>query len=407
MEYLFNLPFFFSVFCGLIFATLYVFKAKEYTRLSKNEAELMAKLLHAQDQLTIEKTRLQERSDFFQRSIDEMTHHFKNIAHEVLEEKLQKSTQTHQEQLGHVLNPLKDRLDEFQKRINHIYAEEGKDRSALGEQVRQLMLLNQSIGQEAKNLTQALKGSNKIQGNWGELILEKILETTGLRKGIEFDTQVSHTKSDGSRAQPDVVIHLPQNRHLIVDAKVSLLAYEKAFHAEKEDERQLALRDHLSSIKKHIKELSERHYQQLYQDNHIDFVILFVPIEAAFLCAIQKDAEVLTEAWHKNILLVSPSTLFFVVRYVSHLWRQEQQQRHAIDIAHRGAELYDKLVGFVKEMESLGSRLHQAQEAYEESMKKLTHGRGNVIRQAEMLKEWGVKPSKDMPQKTLDQSEEI
>jgi DNA recombination protein RmuC len=282
--------------------------------------------------------------------------------------------------------------------------QEGKDRSALAEHVKQLMSLNNQLSKDAHNLTSALKGQAKAQGNWGELILERVLEASGLRKGHEYDVQESHTRADGTRAQPDVVVHLPEERHLIVDAKVSLTAYEEHANAESESQREAALKRHLESVRAHIKELSEKNYQQLYGLKSLDFVLMFIPVEPAFMLAISHDSELWQDAWKKNVLLVSPSTLLFVVRTVAHLWRQEQQNRNAQDIASRGAELYDKLVGFVGDLENLGDKLDQAKRSYDGALNKFAKGRGNVIRQAEMLKELGVKPAKQLPQKLVELS---
>ena len=227
--------------------------------------------------------------------------------------------------------------------------------------------------------------------------MDGAVEASGLRKGEEYDVQESHTRDDGSRAQPDVVIHLPEDRHLVVDAKVSLTAYEDYVTAEDEGERNAAAKRHLDSVRAHIKGLSERNYQDLYGLKSLDFVLMFVPVEPAFMLAVTHDRELFMDAWQKNVLLVSPSTLLFVVRTVAHLWRQEAQNRNAQDIARRGAELYDKLVGFVEDLESVGNRLEQAQKAYHTAHNKLASGRGNVIRQAEMLKQLGVKPGKALP----------
>ena len=301
-----------------------------------------------------------------------------------------------------MLEPLKVKITEFQGKVQEVYVQEGKDRSALAEQVKQLMALNNQLSKDAHNLTSALKGQTKTQGNWGELILERVLEASGLRKGHEYDVQESHTREDGSRAQPDVVVHLPEDRHLIVDAKVSLKAYEEYANAETDHQRDAAMKRHLDSVRGHIKELSEKNYQQLYGLKSLDFVLMFIPVEPAFMLAIAHDSDLWQDAWKKNVLLVSPSTLLFVLRTVAHLWRQEQQNRNAQEIASRGAELYDKLVGFVEDLENLGTKLQQAQKAYDGAYNKFTGGRGNVIRQAEMLKELGVKPTKHLPKKLMD-----
>jgi len=264
------------------------------------------------------------------------------------------------------------------------------------------MGLNQVLSEDAKNLTQALKGSTKAQGNWGELILERVLELAGLRRGIEYDVQENHLRDDGTRAQPDVVIHLPENRHLVVDAKVSLLAYEEYAAAEDDLLRTAAQRRHLESVRQHIKGLAERNYQQLHGLQSLDFVLMFVPIEPAFMLAVTSDSQLYTDAWNKNVLLVSPSTLLFVVRTVAHLWRQEAQSRNAQEIAKRGAELYDRLAGFVEDLERVGKNLAQAQDAYGKAFNKLSQNRGNVIRQAEMLKELGIQPTRSLPAALVD-----
>ncbi|WP_341678710.1 DNA recombination protein RmuC [Niveibacterium sp. SC-1] len=357
------------------------------TRLAELEAELNAERQQSAEKLAL-----------MQEAREALSNQFKALASEILEEKAKRFAEQNQTNLGQLLEPLKRRLQEFQGKVEEVYVNEGKDRSALGEQVKQLMALNQVMSDEARNLTRALKGSGKTQGSWGELVLERVLEASGLRKGEEYETQVSHPREDGGRSQPDVVIRLPESRSLVVDAKVSLLAYERFASAEDDVARAAALRQHLDSVRTHIKGLSEKRYQDLYGLRSLDFVLMFVPVEPAFMLAVTEDSDLFMDAWQKNVLLVSPSTLLFVVRTVAHLWRQEAQNRNAQEIAKRGAELYDKLVGFVTDMESLGARLQQAQDAYGAARSKLTTGRGNVIRQAEMLKGLGIKPVKAMPE---------
>lgn len=325
-----------------------------------------------------------------------LSNQFKALANDILDEKGKRFAEQSQDDLGRLLEPLKSRLQEFQGKVEEVYFQDGKDRAALAEQVRQLMELNHALSLDAKNLTSALKGSSKTQGNWGELVLERVLESSGLRNGEEYVVQSSHAREDGSRAQPDVVIRLPEDRNLVVDAKVSLNAYEDFAISEDEAGRQAALKRHLDSVRSHIKGLSEKNYQTLYGLRSLDFVLLFVPVEPAFMLAVTGDRDLFMDAWKKNVLLVSPSTLLFVVRTVAHLWRQEAQSRNALEIARRGAELYDKFVGFVDDLEALGGRLKQAQKEYDTAHGKLTGGRGNLIRQAEMLKELGVKPSKTL-----------
>lgn len=358
------------------------------------------------ERLNAERRQAQDKIDLLQQAREALSDQFKALAAEILEEKSRRFTEQNQANLGALLDPLRTRLQEFQGKVEEVYVQEGKDRSALAEQVRQLMELNRALGQDAKNLTRALKGSVKAQGNWGELVLERVLEASGLRKGAEYHTQESHTRDDGSRAQPDVVIHLPEDRHLVVDAKVSLTAYEGYVVAEDDAERQLAIRRHLDSVRAHIKGLAERNYQALYGLGSLDFVLMFVPIEPAFMLAVTHDDALFMDAWQKNVLLVSPSTLLFVVRTVAHLWRQEAQNRNAQDIARRGAELYDKLAGFVDDLDTVGNRLAQAQKSFDAAYGKFTRGRGNLIRQAEMLRELGVKPTKTLAAGLVEQAAE-
>ncbi len=373
------------------------------------ESEQQVTALNAQvaalsTQLTQERNQSTEKLALLQSARDELTLQFKTLANDILEEKSKRFSEQNQQSLGQLLDPLKTKLQEFQGKVEQVYVQEGKDRTALAEQVRQLMELNRTVSQEANNLTKALKGSNKAQGNWGELVLERVLESSGLRKGEEYDVQESHTLADGRRLQPDVVVHLPEDRHLVIDAKATLIAYEDYANAEDEKHRDAALKRHLDAVRTHIKGLSDKNYQDLYGLKSLDFVLMFIPIEPAFMLAVTHDRELFMDAWNKNVLLVSPSTLLFVVRTVANLWRQEAQNRNAQDIAKRGAELYDKLAGFVEDMESLGNRLSQAQKDYDGAINKLSTGRGNLIRQAEMLKKLGVKPSKSLPTPMVEQA---
>lgn len=371
-----------------------------------SEKEYLAAL---RDQLTAEQQRLSSKVAELattletERSMDEqLTNRFKSLASDILEDKSKRFTELNQTNLNELLKPLQLKITEFQGKVQEVYVQEGKDRSALAEQVKQLKDLNIQLSKDAHNLTSALKGQAKVQGNWGELILERVLEASGLRKGHEYDVQESHTREDGSRAQPDVVVHMPEDRHLIVDAKVSLKAYEEYANAETDHQREAAMNRHLDSVRGHIKDLSIKNYQQLYGLKSLDFVLMFIPVEPAFMLAIAHDSDLWQDAWKKNVLLVSPSTLLFVLRTVAHLWRQEQQNRNAQEIAKRGAELYDKLAGFVEDLDSLGVKLQQAQKAYDGAYGKFSSGRGNVIRQAEMLKELGVKPTKYLSQDLID-----
>ena len=363
-----------------------------------NIAELNTRL-DLQERQSIDKLELLGRAEA------ELSARFKNLANEILEEKSKRFVEQNQSNLSQLLGPLGIKISEFQAKVEDVYVKESKDRTALGEQVRQLLNLNQALSQDAKNLTLALKGSNKAQGNWGELVLERILEGAGLRKGFEYDAQQSHVGDDGERSLPDVVIHLPEGRHLVIDSKVSLIAYEQYVSLEDEEQKRNALKRHVESVRTHIKGLSEKNYQRLHGLDSLDFVLMFLPIESAYVAAASNDAEMLMDAFKRNVLLVSPFTLLFVVRIVAQLWRQEAQSRNAQQIASRGAELYDRLVAFVTDLEKVGDRLRLAQESFTTARDKLSRNKGNVIRQAEMLRELGVKPTKGLPPSLLGDAE--
>lgn len=369
--------------------------AVEQQRLTAHIAELTTTL-------ESERTQNQEKLVLLSEAKEQLSNQFKLLASEIMEDKAKRFTEQNQANLDQILLPLKAKLQEFQGKVEEVYIQEGKDRTALAEQVRQLMSLNQQLSQDAHNLTRALKGQAKAQGNWGELILERVLETSGLTKGIHYEAQESHSREDGTRVQPDVVIRLPESKHIVVDSKVSLVAYDEYANAESDIARDIALKRHIDSVRTHIKGLSGKNYQELYQLKSLDFVIMFVPVEPAFMLAIAQDSEIWQEAWTKNVLLVSPSTFLFVVRTVAHIWRQDQQNRNAQDIAKRGSELYDKLVGFVDDFKNVGDRLNQAKDSYDKAYNKFTSGRGNVIKQAEKLKELGVKPTKSLPQPLIE-----
>lgn len=383
--------------------------ADESKQLAVRRDQLIIELQSLNNQFTEISTNLDaerrqndEKLTLLNNAREQLSNQFKALANEILEEKSKRFTEQNQTNIGQLLEPLKVKLTEFQGKVEEVYIQEGKERSALASQVKHLMDLNRQLSDDAHNLTRALKGSSKTQGNWGEMILEKILESSGLRKGHEYDVQESHTRDDGSRAQPDVIIHLPEERHIIVDAKVSLNAYEEYVNADDDAGRDAACKRHLASTRGHIKELSEKNYHDIHGVKSLDFVMMFIPVEPAFMLAISQDNDIWQEAWKRNVLLVSPSTLLFVVRTVAHLWRQEQQNRNAQEIAKRGAELYDKLVGFVDDLKGVGNRLNQAQNDYDKAYAKFTGGKGNVIRQAEMLKDLGIKPSKSLPVELIE-----
>ena len=333
-----------------------------------------------------------------------LTNQFKNLANEILEDKSKRFTEQNAASLDALLKPLQTKLTEFKEQVNTSYGNEARERFALKSEIERLASLNLRMSDETRSLTQALKGDSKVQGNWGELVLESILESSGLRKGEEYLVQDSHTQTDGSRLQPDVVIKLPEGKSLIVDSKVSITAYAR--HAETTDpivaEQELAA--HIQSLRQHIQGLSGKNYSSLYGVGSVDFVLMFVPIEPAFLLALKTAPNLYQDALAKNIVLVCPSTLMATLRTVAHLWRQDHQNRNALEIAKQCGSLYDKFVGFVDDLEKLGQRLDQAQTSYHDAFNKLKTGKGNLIRSAEKVRELGVKPSKNLPTPLIESS---
>jgi DNA recombination protein RmuC len=371
-------------------------------QLLSDQEQLKTSLAESAITLDSERNQTAEKLALINDAKEQLTDRFKTLANEILDEKAMRFTEQNQKNIGQILEPLKEKIHEFQEKVDQVYVQEGKDRSALSEQVRQLFDLNQQLSQDANNLADALKGSSKTQGNWGELVLEHILEASGLREGHEYDVRQNYTRADNTRAQPDIVLHLPQEKELVLDSKVSLTAYEEYWATDDEFVRGEAIERHVDSVREHIRELAQQDYQALHGVRSIDFVVMFVPIEPAFALALAHDSKLCEEAWKKNILIVSPTTLLFVLRTVAHLWRQESQNRNVQEIATRGAELYDKLCGFVTDLQEVGKRLDQARTSYDSAYAKFSTGRGNVIRQAETLKKLGVKPSKMLPRDILE-----
>jgi DNA recombination protein RmuC len=327
---------------------------------------------------------------------------FKNLANDILEEKSKRFAEQNQQNLDTLLKPLQEKLTDFRKQVDDTYQSEARERFALKQEVEKLAGLNVKMTDETRALTNALKGESKTQGDWGELVLETILENSGLRKGEEYLVQDSHTIDDGSRLQPDVVIRLPESKHLVIDSKVSITAYTRYMQADDDATKTAELNSHVLSIKQHIQGLSAKNYQDLYGVGSIDFVLMFIPIEPAFLAAMRHAPDIYQEALKKNIVMVCPSTLLATVRTVAHLWRQEHQNRNAQEIARQCAMLYDKFVGFVEDLDKVGQRLEQAQSSYSDAVGKLKTGRGNLIRTAENVKKLGVKPNKSLPTKLTD-----
>ena len=327
---------------------------------------------------------------------------FQNIATKILNDSSQLIQQQHKEKLEGVLNPLKERIQEFEKKVDFTHRENIRDSQSLKEQILNLQKLNQTIGEEAKNLTTALKGQAKTQGNWGELILENLLDKSGLTRGREYTVQEIVTDEQGKRYYPDVIIHLPENKKIIIDSKVSLVAYERYCNTTDEREKEGLLKEHIGSLRKHIRELSAKNYQNVEELLSLDFVLMFIPVEPAFSLAVGADMGLFNEALERNIVLVTPSTLLATLKTIANMWKQEKQNRNALEIARESGALYDKLVGLMNDLIDVGNRIKQTQASYEEAMKKLYSGSGNLLARVENIKRMGAKTTKTMPQPLLD-----
>ena len=329
---------------------------------------------------------------------------FKNLANEILEDKSKKFTEQNKTNIDEILKPLNEKIKDFEKRVVDTYDKESKERFSLQNEIKNLVVLNQTISREANNLTNALKGQAKTQGNWGEMILENILEKSGLVKDREYFVQKSFTDEEGKRLQPDIVVNYPGNKSIVIDSKVSLNAYERFSSEDDKTKQEGELKLHIDAIKMHINTLSAKNYQDLYQLISLDFVLMFIPIEPAFLLAIQADPDLWSYAYERRILLISPTNLISTLKIVSSLWRQEYQNRNAMEIAKQSGDLYDKFVGFVEDLVSIGKKLDSTQDTYKESMKKLYSGSGNLVKRTENIKALGAKASKSLPQNLIDRS---
>ena len=345
----------------------------------------------------------QQRLQDLQGARDELRAQFAELAGRIFDEREQRFAETSNERLGQLLDPLKERIQSFEKRVEESYQSEARERFSLAKELERLQQLNQRLGDEATNLTRALQGQ-KTQGNWGELVLERVLEHAGLEKGREYHTQVSLKSADGERFQPDVLIQLPGDKQVVVDAKVSLTAYQMLTCAEDESTRALALKQHVQSLRSHLRGLSLKDYQRLEGLQSLDFVLLFVPIEAAFAAALQADPELFQEAYGRHIVIVSPTTLLATLRVIDSLWRQERQSQNAREIAERAGALYDKFAAFIQDLDEIGSRLQQLDKAYLGARNKLTDGRGNLVGRAEQLKLLGARASKRLPVDWLERA---
>ncbi|MCH9030235.1 MAG: DNA recombination protein RmuC [Bacteroidetes bacterium] len=332
---------------------------------------------------------------------------FENLANKIFEEKSSKFTEQNKTNLKEILDPLKERISEFQNKVEETNKESIDRNAALRQQLSSLKEMNLQMSQDAQNLTNALKGEVKTMGNWGEMILERILEISGLEKDREYIIQESVTTEDGKRLQPDVIVRLPDKKNIIIDSKMSLLAYEKYTSLDDEKEKQIALKEHVSSVRSHLKNLSSKGYQNLYQNESLDFVLMFIPIEGAFALALQNDNSLYNYAFGEmNIIIVSPTTLLATLRTIENIWKQEHQSRNVIEIAKQSGALYDKFVGFIDDLIDIGNRMDQAKNSYEGAMKKLSEGTGNLVNRAEKIKKLGAKTSKSLPTKIIERAKD-
>lgn len=353
-----------------------------------------------------EQKSLDEKIELLQKNREQLSGDFENLANRIFDEKAQKFERTSKQTLEGTLSPLKQQLTDFRTKVEEVYSSESKERHLLKEQITQLREDSLKIGEDANNLTRALKHDNKAQGNWGELTLIRALEMCGLREPEEYETQVSMKAEDGSKQIPDVVVHLPGGKDVIIDSKVSLLAYSRYFEAEDDSQRKLALDEHVSSIRTHIKGLSNKNYDSLVGVNTLDYVMLYIPIEGASALALQNDKNIWGDAYNKNIVLVSPTNLLAILRSVETIWRHERQNKNAEKIALEAGNLHDKFVSFIESLEDIGRHIEKAQSAYDTTFKRLSTGSGNLIKRVANLKDLGAKAKKDLPETlSIDDSE--
>ena len=369
-------------------------------------SESLRSLESSRSYLQAQQEKLEEQKLEIKNNQEKFNKDFELIASRILEEKSNKFVEHNRANLDLIIKPLRENIKTFEEKVDKVYKAESDERNILRGHINQLIEQSNMMNQETQNLTRALKGDSKKQGNWGELILERVLERSGLVKDQEYRIQASHQSADGSRFQPDVVIDLPDDKHLIIDAKVSLIAYERLVNCETEEDRNLFTKQHISSIRNHIIELSSKNYSDLYKINSPDFVMLFIPIESSFSIAVQKDAELFNFAWEKHVVIVSPSTLLATLRTIASMWKQERQNRNVMEIARLSGEMYDKFIGFMTDMEGIGKNIKQSQDAYDKAINKLSSGRGNLSTTAEKIKKLGARTGKQLDQKFIAEDED-
>lgn len=331
---------------------------------------------------------------------------FENLANRILDEKSEKFTALNRTQLDIILNPFKEKIKQFEEKVEKTHESELRDRISLKEEIKQLVDLNKQVSEDAANLTNALKGDSKLRGDWGELYLETILEKSGLEKDVHYTTQSGFRDDEGNMKKPDLIIRLPENKNLVIDSKVSLAAYDRYYAAESEEDRQAQLKNHLSSIRNHIRDLGGKNYQSLHDINSPDYVLMYIPIEPAYTLAVQNDPVLFTEALEKNIVMVTTSTLLATMRTVSFIWKQDNQKKHVLEIARQSGALYDKFVGFAEDLILVGKRMDEAKGAYSLAMGKLAEGKGNLVSRAEKIRALGAKTNKSLPDNLLQRAQQ-
>jgi len=349
--------------------------------------------------------RLEEQKKELETIQEKFVKEFENLANKIFEDKSQSFTKQNRDNIDQILNPLKERISSFEEMIQRGHTAETEQRTTLSEQIRNLTEMNRKVTEEANNLTKALKGESKTQGNWGEFILETVLENSGLEKGREYEIQESHTTEEGRRLRPDVIIYLPEKRNIVIDSKVSLKAYETFCSSDTDEERANHIKEHITSVRQHITGLSLKKYQNLYKLESLDFVLMFMPIESAFALALANDYDLYNFAFESGIVIVSPTTLLATLRTIANIWKQEKQNKYAMEIAKQTGDLYDKFVAFANDLLSVGKKMDEAKRDYSSAMNKLTEGKGNIIGRIEKIKQLGVKAEKEIPQILLDQAE--
>ncbi|MDP2560834.1 DNA recombination protein RmuC [Psychrobium sp. 1_MG-2023] len=347
----------------------------------------------------------QQQLDLINTNHDAVKNQFSHLAQQTLEQKSDLFAKQNQANIDSIIAPLKAQLGDFKQQVQHSHDSETKQRHQLQHEIHSLKQLNQQMTQDAINLTRALKGDNKQQGNWGELILERVLQESGLRQGHEYHTQSQHKNEQGKTFRPDVIVHLPDAKDIVIDSKVSLTSYERYFNSESEQQQQLALREHIASIRQHIKDLSNKDYHQLQGIRSLDYVLLFIPIEPAFLLAIEHQPDLISEAMNHNIMLVSPTNLLVALRTIHNLWRYDQQNKNAQLIADKASKLYDKLRLFSDDLLNVGHCINRANQSYEQAFKKLSQGKGNLVSQVEAFRELGVTVKKPLSQQLTDSTD--